>query len=70
MEEITFFECRVIAIILFCGFHADAKSRQIMFDNFYLVVINLFDYFYPECTITITSQYPECNTPELKSKLR
>ena len=42
---------------------------QSEFDQFYRKACELYNQFYPECTITTTSRDPEHITPELKSKL-
>jgi hypothetical protein len=43
---------------------------QLEFYRFYLNMLALYDMFYPERTITLTSHEPSYVTPELKSMLR
>ena len=46
---------------------SDAQSQ---FDQFYNVVYQLLDAFYPECTITVTSRDPSYMTGYVKAMLR
>ena len=40
------------------------------FDYFYSVALSLFNQFYPEKTITVSSRDPDYITPEIKAKFR
>ena len=47
-----------------------ALDTQSAYDEFYGIVYELLNYFYPKQTITVTSRDPTYITPAVKSKLR